>query len=167
MTLNHCFNMSSFILALVTSLGLVTHANAQESRSFLIDLNSGTATDLGSVTATAINDAGQVVGNTSNGTFITGSNGVGMRDLGTLGGDMSRAYGINAAGQVVGYSSMANGQDHAFITGPDGEGMRKLGDLGGITAELLASTMPGGWSDGQTRSTARSTHSSPAQMARA
>ena len=57
--------------------------------------------------AYGINDAGQVVG--SSGTalhaFITGPNGMGMRDLGTLGGVGSDAYGINDTGQVVGRSS--------------------------------------------------------------
>ena len=52
--------------------------------------------------------------------------GVGMRDLGTLGGFESYAGGINYAGQVVGYSETAGGADHAFITGPDGMGMRIL-----------------------------------------
>ncbi|MBN9134025.1 MAG: PEP-CTERM sorting domain-containing protein [Nitrosospira multiformis] len=52
-------------------------------------------------------------------------------DLGNLGGAGSYANGINDAGQVVGYSSIAEGNDHAFITGPNGRGMRDLGTLGG------------------------------------
>ena len=52
--------------------------------------------------------------------FITGPNGLGMRDLGTLPGhDQSHAYAINDAGQVTGFS-----YSRAFITGPDGMGMR-------------------------------------------
>ena len=53
-----------------------------------------------------------------------------MRDLGTLGGGRSSAYGINEAGQVVGASDMAERLAYAFITGPDGMGMRDLGTLG-------------------------------------
>src|SRR5690242_17213019 len=95
--LSHFFKVRHLILAaaLTTGPGFVNHANAAQT-AFLVDLNSRTAIDLG-----------------------------------TLGGSWSNAYGINDAGQVVGYSSKAGGEDHAFITGPDGMGMRELGTLGG------------------------------------
>jgi len=52
-----------------------------------------------------------------------------ITDLGTLGGD-SRAYGINANGQVVGFSYTANGAFHAFISDGTENGMTDLGTLG-------------------------------------
>jgi probable HAF family extracellular repeat protein len=51
-------------------------------------------------------------------------------DLGTLGGSGSLAYGINASGQVVGWSYTAgNAARHAFLY--DGTTMHDLGTLGG------------------------------------
>jgi probable HAF family extracellular repeat protein len=52
-----------------------------------------------------------------------------MTDLGTLGGTMSEAAGINDLGQVVGQASLANGYSHAFLWSSGH--MTDLGTLGG------------------------------------
>ncbi|SHL74286.1 PEP-CTERM protein-sorting domain-containing protein [Nitrosospira sp. Nsp11] len=117
-------------------------ADADQSHAFITGPNGVGMTDLGTLggnsQATDINAAGQVVGysftaDRQTRAFITGPNGVGMKDLGTLGGDDSLANGINASGQVVGWSRIGgsyNSQLHAFITGPNGVGMTDLGTLG-------------------------------------
>ena len=52
-----------------------------------------------------------------------------VTDLGTLGGDTSRANGINNHGQVVGEARTSGGMEHPFLW--DGtRGMRDLGGLG-------------------------------------
>jgi probable HAF family extracellular repeat protein len=38
-----------------------------------------------------------------------------MRDLGTLGGAFSYAYGINDFSQIVGWSQLGDGSSHAFV----------------------------------------------------
>jgi probable HAF family extracellular repeat protein len=63
-----------------------------------------------------------------------------MTDLGTLDGDGggSLAFGINASGQVVGWSFTATNDVHrAFITGPNGEGMTDLNSLVDLPAGVF------------------------------
>lgn len=93
-------------------------------------------------TATAINNAGQVVGKSENGfggEAILWTRGGGMRGLGTLahtGDDNSEALGINAFGTVVGDSTATgvNGT-HAFVW-TEGTGMLDMNDT-------IDSTTPG------------------------
>ncbi|MDV6346962.1 DUF3466 family protein [Nitrosomonas sp. Is35] len=133
----------------INDSGQVTGHN-RSNHAFITDTNGTGITDLGTLGGTsssystgysvgsAINNSGQVAGysyvdsNYSTHAFITGSNGVGMTDLGTLGGRESYATDINDSGQVVGYSNpLRSGILHAFITGPNGIGMTDLGTLGG------------------------------------
>jgi probable HAF family extracellular repeat protein len=68
--------------------------------------------------AYAINDADQVAGYASDGTNFhpfRWTPGVGMVDLGTLGGSNSYAYAINNSGSIVGYSQIAGGGARAFL----------------------------------------------------
>ncbi|MCX6903292.1 MAG: immunoglobulin domain-containing protein [Verrucomicrobia bacterium] len=122
--------------------GPLPHAFRTGSQSQgMFDL--GALNPAGGSEALDINIWGQVAGwsqPASNGgvrhAIFTDRNGV-MKDLGTLGGPNAQAHGINALGQMVGYSSTSNGSTHAFITrpnpiaNPDGGNLTDVGTLGG------------------------------------
>jgi probable HAF family extracellular repeat protein len=93
--------------------------------------------------ATAMNDAGQVVGygNTADGethAFLWDAR-YGMRDLGTLGGTISQAFRIDNTGHVGGHSTDANDDDQQFIyfdannNGQVDPGEMQVGTLSGPT----------------------------------
>jgi probable HAF family extracellular repeat protein len=107
--------------------------------------SNGVMTDLGTLggsesSATAINEAGQIVGDSAVAGDATrhaflhtpGA----MIDLGTLGGAGSVAFAINSAGQVVGGADTAAGERHAFLW--SGSAMTDLGTLGGKRSSAAA-----------------------------
>ena len=98
------------------------------------------AIDLGvDVQVQDVNDSGQVTGyyypDSTDGVarsmaFVTGPEGVGRIDIGTLSGDQSFGEAVNNSGQVTGFYRTASGTDHAFVTGPNGRDARDVGTLG-------------------------------------
>jgi probable HAF family extracellular repeat protein len=107
--------------------------------------SNGVMQDLGSLGgnswAQAVNDSGQVAGwsyleNFGGPHAFLYSNGV-MQDLGTLGGLYSYAFGIDAAGQVVGYRGVA------------GEGGRAFLYSGGLMTDLNSLISTPGWDIGE------------------
>lgn len=91
--------------------------------------------EFGGANATALNDAGQVVGEATRPSFWAPQTHAviwdadGIHDIGTLGGRQSGATGVNASGQVVGSAETSAGERHAFLYS-DGV-MKDLGTLGG------------------------------------
>jgi probable HAF family extracellular repeat protein len=70
-----------------------------------------------------------------------------MQDLGSLGGNLSVAYGINASGQVVGYSYTTSNASRLAFLYTNGQ-MQDLGSLGGWSDArgINASGQVVGWS---------------------
>jgi probable HAF family extracellular repeat protein len=92
-------------------------------------------TDLGYLYPTDLNNAGQVVGNstlaTDSGYASIVANGTQI-SLGSLGGNFSHAAAINDLGQVVGTSAVAgNASHHAFLLTPQGGVWFRDSDLDG------------------------------------
>ncbi|MFZ0317601.1 MAG: hypothetical protein WAL56_00620 [Candidatus Sulfotelmatobacter sp.] len=82
-----------------------------------------------------INDSGEVVGRCQQ-TFgnsperaLLWTQATGMKDLGTLGGESSAAFGINASGEVVGTASTPDNVSHAFYWTRSG-GMQEIATPG-------------------------------------
>jgi probable HAF family extracellular repeat protein len=101
-----------------------------------------TVTDLGTLpgngysVARGINATGQITGaagsnNSPNSSVFVYSNGV-LTNLGTLGGTSGIGNGINASGQVAGYSQNGSGTYRAFLS--NGNTLTDIGDLGGGSA---------------------------------
>ncbi len=90
--------------------------------------------------ATSVNGSGQVAGTAGISTgasraTLTGGDGRGIADLGTLtGSGRSVGESVNSSGEVAGFSTVTGGYTHAFLTGGNGSGMRDLGTLGGTTS---------------------------------
>jgi probable HAF family extracellular repeat protein len=85
-----------------------------------------------------INDSGQIIGWTANGTGATATSSPFLLqdgkkiDIGTFGGRLGETAGINQFGQVVGYSQNEAGQDRAFVWN-DG----KMSDLNNLVMTNL------------------------------
>lgn len=127
------FKRVAIFLAGISTASISVMAHADWSIKGL-----GTLAGIGVSSSYGINDSGQVTGisHTAAGgsyqaLFITGANGTGMAELGTLGAD-SYPSGINDSGQIAGSFTIAGGAiTHAFTTGANGVGITDLGTLGG------------------------------------
>jgi len=137
---------SAIVLAGISaaSIPAVTHADW----SFVV-LNSLDGGEFSNNTAYAINDSGQVVGQSdvswdgggATHAFMTGPNGVGITNLHPYDwtpGSSSFATSINNSGQVAGvaWTEDHNALPYAFITGPNGIGFTDLGAFGGLASDV-------------------------------
>src|SRR5260370_26958868 len=104
-----------------------------------------TVTDLGTLpgggysVARSVNATGEVTGaagksNSNLSSVFLYSNGS-MTNLGTLGGPSGIGNGINASGEIAGYSTNSAGTYQAFL--PSGGKLTGIGDLGGRARRCL------------------------------
>jgi probable HAF family extracellular repeat protein len=115
----------------------------------------------GSVGASAVNDAGRIVGQ-GFGSWafgfhpMTWTEADGAVDIGTFGGPVGDASDVDANGRVVGGAVTATGDEHAFVW-TQATGIRDLGTLGGKTSYASAID-DDGWIVGWAATTDDSSH---------
>jgi probable HAF family extracellular repeat protein len=139
-------------LLAISFVGILENTALGSSKGRMLDL--GTLGGKGS-NGFGVNDLGQVVGESETRriggqssevhAFLWTPGGwdgvVGnrqMKDLGTLGGAISRASDINNAGQIAGYSENSDGEQHAVLWLSNGKRIIDLGTLGGFFSEAIA-----------------------------
>jgi probable HAF family extracellular repeat protein len=129
--------MKAFGLLRSSLLLLLAPASAGFAQNYTI-VDIGTPPGYTFATPRAINSSGWIAGATGSGAtssvFIY-HNGK-FTILGTLGGNSGIGNGINASGQVAGYSTNAAGTYRAFIS--KGDKLIDIGDLGGGSAVAYA-----------------------------
>jgi len=82
--------------------------------------------------ARGLNNSGQVVGANSVNHAVIWTAAGGAMEIGTLGGNASVAFDINASGEITGTALTTSGVAHAFLWTPR-KGMLDLGTLAGTT----------------------------------
>jgi probable HAF family extracellular repeat protein len=141
-------NMADFAFG-VNQSGQVTGYTTNNEHTFRSAPNGGSLTDLGTLGGSssqgqAINATGQVAGfsyqtgDVVQHAFRSAANGsTALTDLGVLGSytngsQQSQGFGINASGQVAGWSTTTVNAPHAFRSAPNGSST--LSDLGTLQA---------------------------------
>ena len=127
-----------FMLVCILFLCAASSICAAQTSYAITDL--GTLSSNGYSVARAVNATGEVTGaagnnNTDLSDVILYSDGT-MTSLGTLGGTSGIGNGINASGQVAGYSTNSAGTYRAFVS--NGGTLTDIGDLGGGSAVAYA-----------------------------
>lgn len=129
-------SFSNFVCFL--SLTAASSLCAAQASYSVTDL--GTLSSNGYSVARAVNATAEVTGaagtNNSNLSDVFFYDNDVMTNLGTLGGNSGIGNGINASGQVAGYSTNSAGTYRAFLS--DGTTLIDIGDLGGGSATAYA-----------------------------